>query len=489
MQSNQNAYILALILYLGITVVISALRALAVKDQKDFMVGGRKVSTFMMVMTLVATWTGAGSLIGGAGLAYRQGYSELWMSVGAWIGILIVYKWAGRVRKIAEYTLPDLLEKRYNAAARLFGSLAMIIGCVTIVGYQLKGGAYILEVTTNIPWNKGVMIIGAAVIVLTLLGGMRSVVALDLLNGLMILFGIGIAALVLFFDIGGVGGMTSSLPKSHFSILGGHSLVWGISVMLPVLLLLLGEPSMYQKFFSTESESTARKAVIGWVIGVILVDLLICTVAILGRIKFPHLGEEGVAERVILDVARKGLPVWGGVLLLAAALAVIFSTADSFLLTASTNLTHDIIERFIVKGDSKQKIVLINRVVVVLFGVIAYLLLTRFRNVLTMAIAAYTMIGAGVTPAVIAAFFWKRATPGGGLASIIGGIIGTIAAKVACDIVVVQRYFEAHFGIPSSELGEYVMIPAALLAFGMLVLVSLIQSPPAPSKWEPFIEK
>ena len=63
---------------------------------------------------------------------YRPGSGP----AGAWIGIIIVYFLAGRVRRIAEYTVPDMLEKRYNPAARLFGTLVIIVAYISIAGYQ-----------------------------------------------------------------------------------------------------------------------------------------------------------------------------------------------------------------------------------------------------------------------------------------------------------------------------------------------------------------
>lgn len=484
-----SVYLITVIVYLALMVVISLVQARRVHDQQEFMVGGRHVSTFMMITTLIATWTGAGSLIGGAGLAYRQGYSELWMSVGGWAAILVVYKLAGKVRHIAEYTLPDILEKRFGPVARVLGSLALIVGATTIVGYQFKGGAYVLELVAGIPWQTGVALIAAMVILFTALAGMESIVHLDLVNGILILVGIIIAVPLVLFGVGGVGGiegMRAALPPEHFTVFGGHSWVWAGAVFLPTFLLLLGEPSMYQKFFSTKDERTAKRAVIGWIVGIVVVDVLICTLAMLGRVKFPQLAAEGGAERVILEIARFGLPTWAGVILLAAGIAVVFSTANSFLLAPATNLTHDIFQRFFAKGASQKTVVVFNRFAVIVLGLLAYLLLTRFSNVLSMTLAAYTMIGAALTPAILAAFFWRRATAWGGMASITGGMIATVATKLVVDMPSVQRYFLARFDIPRGELGEYIIIPAFLVAVTLLIIVSLATRRQSRDKLAPF---
>jgi SSS family solute:Na+ symporter len=484
-----NAYLATVIVYLIAIAAIGIWRSRTIHNQNDFMIAERHVSTFMMVMTLIVTWTGAGSLIGGAGLAYRQGFSELWMALGAWVAIMVVYGLAGKVRHIAEYTLPDILEKRYNGTARFLGSIALIIGCTTIVGYQLRGGAFVLELVAGVPNTTGVAIMAAVTILVTALAGMRSIVAIDVLNGVMVIVGIAIAVPLLVFDLGGPQAVIASLPDTHTALMGGHSAIWAAAVFFPVFMLLLGEPSMYQKFFSAENENTARRSAVGWVIGIIIIDVLICTLAVLGRLKFPDLGNQGHAERVILDIARFGLPKWAGCMLLASAIAIVFSTANSFLLAPATNLTHDIVQRFLAPKMSQRAIVIVNRLSIMALGIVAYLLLTRFSNVLTMALYAYTMIGAGLTPAILAAFFWKRVTTSGGIASILGGIVGTIATKIIFDRPDVQAYFESQYGVPGAELGEYIIIPAFLIAATLLIAVSLADRRPPEEKWKPFFEK
>ncbi len=92
----------------------------------------RRTPTLLLVGTLVCTWIGSGSLFGSAGLGFRSGFSALWFSAGAGVGIAIVYFLAYRVRRIAQYTLSDILETRYNKWARLLGTLAIIIAYLTI---------------------------------------------------------------------------------------------------------------------------------------------------------------------------------------------------------------------------------------------------------------------------------------------------------------------------------------------------------------------
>ena len=106
-------YIWSIVAYLAVLIGVSIFKSRQVKTQDDFMVAGRSVTATYLVATLVCTWIGSGSLFGGAGRAFREGFSALWMSAGAWVGIAIVYFLAPKVRRIAQYTVPDILEKRF----------------------------------------------------------------------------------------------------------------------------------------------------------------------------------------------------------------------------------------------------------------------------------------------------------------------------------------------------------------------------------------
>ena len=113
--------------YLVALVGVGLWRGRKVDTQDEFVVGGRRMSTFVLIGTLLATWIGTGSVLGGAGLAYRVGFSALWFSAGAWSAIVILYLIAGRARAFAQYTVPDMLEARYGPAARILGTLVTIV--------------------------------------------------------------------------------------------------------------------------------------------------------------------------------------------------------------------------------------------------------------------------------------------------------------------------------------------------------------------------
>jgi SSS family solute:Na+ symporter/sodium/proline symporter len=485
-------YFWAIVIYLTVLIMISVYRSRQVKTQDDFMVAGRKVTAIFLAGTLVCTWIGSGSLFGGAGRAFRNGFSALWMSAGAWLGIAIVYFLAPRVRRIAQYTVPDLLETRYNPAARVLGTVAIIIAYLTIASYQFIGGGRLLNIIVGWDPAVGSAVTAGLVVLYTVLAGMMSIVALDIINGLLITGAVLVAAPLTLKAAGGFAGLTATLPATHFTLFGSTGIAAALGLFFPTFFLLLGESSIYQKFMSAASAKAARQAVIGMIIGVVVVETVLASVAVFGAGVFwtdpafqPTPGQFNMAatETIVLEVAAKTLPLVAGIALLAGAVAIIFSTANTFLMVPSTNLARDIYQRFINPGAKQQTIVMFQRVMIAVLAVVAYVVSNFFESILDMALYAYTMVGAAVTPALLAAFLWRRVTPAAGTASIAAGIIATLVFAGL-----------ANAGVESLNLGfmslplsyDYIIYPAAFASILCLVGVTLATPPPPEEKWRPF---
>jgi SSS family solute:Na+ symporter len=488
-------FVAVVLLYPLILVAVSLYRSRAVKSHEDFMVAGRSVAVPLLVGTLVCTWIGSGSLFGGAGLAYRTGIAELWFSFGAWVGLIAVYFIAHRVRAIAQYTVPDILEQRYNASARILGTIAIILAYVTIAAYQFRGGGWILTIITDgaISPTAGMFITAGTIIAFTAFAGMVSIVTVDIFNGIIITLGVLIALPYMVFANGGVAAIISGLPENHTTVTGGHNVLWVLGVAMPTFLLLMGESGMYQKFFSAKNATAARQAVVGMVIGVVIIETALAFLAIVGRSVYPDLLDQtsivgrAASETVILFIARHGLPVILGVMLLAAGVAIVLSTGNTFLLVPSTNVSRDIYERFVNPAATEKQKLNVQRTFIVLFGALGVLLLTQFTTVLEMALYAYSVVGASLTPALLAAFLWKRVTPQGGVACIAGGL-GTIVGLAALSRLGVD--FTVMLGGTAFDFAssDYIVIPGVLVSLGLLVVVSLLTAASPEERWKPFFQ-
>jgi SSS family solute:Na+ symporter/sodium/proline symporter len=455
-------YVAAILAYLTALAAVGWWRGRAASTGDDFLVAGRSLPAHVLVFTLLSTWIGSGSLFGGAGLGYRSGFSALWQAAGAWVGIALIYFIAPRVRRMARYTVPDILERAYGARARVLGTITTVIAYTTIAAYQFRGGGRLLNLVAGIDPRAGALVTAIFCVAYTAVAGMLSVAYLDVLNGLMLIAGVGLAVVYLLGQAGGTGASLDALRPEQVTLFGTLSPAEALAIFLPTMFLLLGEANMYQKFFSARDERAARRAVLGWIAGTIAVETLIVSVGVFGSAVVPRLTTDQ-SETIVVRVAVDVLPGLLGALLLAGAAAIIVSTANSMLLTPATSLIHDVYRRFVKPSLGDAEILMYTRLGVVSLGVIAYVIGNFFPTILAMALWAYTMYGAGVTPALLAALVWKRVTPDAGVASIAAGMITTTAWEIA------------GLRTGSYPLGLQTVYPALLFSIGALVTVSVFR--------------
>ncbi len=503
-------YAIVLSIIVVVLLTVSITRIHTVKTKADYLVAGRSLPAYVLVFTLLSSWIGAGSLFAGAENAFKNGFAALWQPAGGWAGLLIIYFVAPRARKFAQFTVPDLLETRYNATARVLGTIAILFAFTAITSYQFKGGGDILHLTFPSldqvavqtfhfqPANAhalGMIIIATFVIVFTAMAGMASVAYMDVVIGSLIVVTSFIAVPMLLRRVGGWPGLHAALPPEYFTWFGRFGYVNGVNrgtgaafikawdFFLPTFLLMLGNQSMYQKFFSAKSEKDARTAVVGWVIGTVILETLIVAIAVFGAALFLHNPELSSRPRETIPfTARHGLPPLIGALLLGAVFAKVISTANNYLFSPATNLVNDVYARFINKDASNHRILLVSRLMVVLLGVFALLQGAVWTSILAMALYAYTIYSAAITPVVMGTFFSKRVTAPAAVACIALGTTVTVFWNV--EQIFLQRGSSTL--VPASWLAHDAIFPAVIVSVIALVLVSALTPPPRREQWAPF---
>ena len=507
-------YLSGILIYLFALVAVGIYKIRSVKNSEDFMVAGRTLPWYILVGTLLATWMGSGSLFSGAGLGYRNGLAGLWSSGGAWLGIALIYFITRRIRNFGKVTVPDIFEARYGQMAAVLATITTVVAYTTIVSYQFRGGGKVLSMVSDgmVSLETGIIITAVFAISYTVLAGMFSVVYTDVVNGVLMSIGTIGALIFLYFKVGGLGEIiTVAEAAGKWQWFGNWAAertgdisgpVIAISFFVPTMLLLMGDANMYQRIFSAQDGGSAKKAVFFWIIGVVVLESVISMLGLTGAVAaskgiIPDLvaqAQAGVtdptasamlearqagSESVIPAIARyAGLPMVLGLLLVSTMMAIIVSTADSFLLIPATNLTRDVYLRYINPDATEKQILLISRGLVLVLGIIAFLLVSQFKTVLNAAFTAYNIYGTSITPALLAAFLWKRATKEGAIASIITG----------ATVTIVWTYF-----LPSwegfSTLNPFLQeltYPAAGLSVSALVIGSLLTSAPPPESLEQF---
>jgi SSS family solute:Na+ symporter/sodium/proline symporter len=465
-----HLYVAVLAVIVVALLAVALYRTSRVKTKADYLVAGRSLPAVVLVFTLLTSWNGAGSLFAGAENAYRNGFAALWQPAGGWLGLLLIYFIAPRARKFAQFTLPDLLEARYNQTARVLGTFAILFAYVGITSYQFKGGGNVLHLIfpDTVTPELGAYIIAAFVIVTTALAGMSSVAYMDVAIGSLVTVICIIAAPMLFFKAGGWTGLHAALPESHFQVLGNLTFVRALEFLVPTMLLMLGNQVMYQKFFSAKTERDARISVIGWILGTLLLETLIVAIAVFGSALYPTGEVARQPYEIIPYTARHGLPALMGALLLGAVFAKVISTASNYLFSPATNLVEDVFVRYISPGASNKRILIVSRLAVVLLGCWALYQAIYAPSILEKMLWAYTIYSAALTPVVLAAFYSKRVTAWGAVAAIAAGTVITLL----WDVPGVREWF------PPILAQRDAIFPALFVAVTAMVVVSLFTRAP-----------
>jgi solute:Na+ symporter, SSS family len=473
-----HLYVAVLAVIVVALLSVALYRTSQVKTKADYLVAGRSLPAIVLVLTLLTSWIGAGSLFAGAENAYRNGFAALWQPAGGWLGLLLIYFIAPRARKFAQFTLPDLLEVRYNQTARVLGTFAILFAYVGITSYQFKGGGNVLHLIfpDTVTPELGAYIIAGFVILTTALAGMSSVAYMDVAIGSLVTVICIIAAPMLFFKAGGWQGLHAALPESHFQVLGNLTFVRALEFLVPTMLLMLGNQVMYQKFFSAKTERDARVSVIGWILGTLLLETLIVAIAVFGSALYPTGEVAKQPYEIIPYTARHGLPAFMGALLLGAVFAKVISTASNYLFSPATNLVNDVFVRYIAPGASNKRVLIVSRLAVVLLGCWALYQAIYAPSILEKMLWAYTVYSAALTPVVLAAFYSKRVTAWGAVAAIAAGTVVTLM----WDIPGVRESF------PKILAERDAIFPALFLSVGAMVVVSLLTPAPQPEQLAQF---
>ena len=511
-----NLYALVLALIVLTLLAVSLTRLGKVKTRADYLVAGRSLPAFVLVFTLLSSWIGSGSLLGGAENAYRHGFAALWTPAGGWAGLALIYFIAPRARRFAQYTIPDLLEARYNQTARVLGVIAILFTYTAITSYQFIGGGDILHLIFpgSITAIHGRYIVAAFVVLFTAIAGMSSVAYMDVAIGLLAAFTLCIALPVLvhnftFGDFAGWSAIHAALPATHFQVLGDFSFIQALELSVPTCLLMLGNQSMYQKFFSAKSEKDATRAVTGWIVGTVILESVIVALAVAGSAVFPtgevhdhpreilaYIGLHGFQPaQTVTTYANPAAPIvitttevvpavtlhalqLLGALLVGAIFAKIISTANNYLFSPATNLVNDIFVRYLKPQASNKEVLLVSRSMVVLLGAWALYQGLHTELVLKKALYAYTIYSAALTPVILAAFYWRRATASAAVASIFTGTFVTVFWD--------SPFIHTH--LPAVIAQRDAIFPALLASLACLLIVSLLTPRPNRAHHTPFAD-
>ncbi len=400
---------------------IGVWHARKVRSAEDFALAGRRIGAPVLAGTLTATWIGTGSLFGNSEFTYETGVAGFFLPISGILGMLLLAYLAPRIRELPASSVPQILGLRFGRIAQVLSAVALILAYLVIVSYQYRAGAAVAE--RIFPGADQAMLrvgFAAFIILYTALAGLISVALTDVVNGVVLSTGL-LVALGLAWN--GWNPQLQPFDPQMLRLSGGLGTLGWVNVMLPPFLLILGDANMYQRFMAAESPRTARRAAFGAFAGLLVLESAIIGVALFGRVLLPNAPAN--PGHVIIEMAFTVFPPVVGLLLAATAVAVIVSTADSYLLACSTTASMDL--------GGGMTTTFKQRVLVVGFGLFALFPAFLWEEFLSVALYAYTLYGASLTPALLAALLWPRTSARAVVGGMVAGLGTALVWKVLLD--------------------------------------------------------
>ena len=314
-------------LYLILMIALGIKYATEAKDSKDFVLAGSGLGVFTLVGTLVASWVGSGAITGGGNSAsYASG---LWIGVG-WlvptlIGMLFFYFVGPKIRKLGKITVAGIIKERFGTTCAALTSLVLIIAYLAMTSYQMKGFAFVLNITTGLDVTIGTWIACVIIVGLAVMGGLKSVAPTDAWSAVIIVIGLVLAVPFSIKNAGGWSHIVANLPENHLKPMGNADVMYLAGLYIPLLFLMLGDSNLIQRITASKSEKELKKSRVIAITWVALSLTAAVTIGVLGRAYlYPTiLGTEGAVsnENVFIEMITKiftvdyALPFIGGIFL------------------------------------------------------------------------------------------------------------------------------------------------------------------------------
>jgi len=441
------------------------------KSADDYYVGGRKMGSLHIGLSVVATDVGGGFSIGLGGLGFVLGLSGSWMLftglIGAWLSAVFLIPKVSKLENFKSlYTFPQIFESFYSKKVAIAAGLISGIGYIGFTASQILAGAKLASASfVNLDMNTALIIMGTIVVVYTVLGGIKAVIYTDTVQWIILMAGLILIGIPLGYSaVGGYEEISSTVSAEMLTLtnVSWQELVKWTVTIIPIWFVGM---TLYQRIFSCPDEKTAKRA--WYIAGVFEYPLMAFMGVLLGLFArvaadqgmFDYLGYEAIQdldpEMGLPMLLRTILPVGLMGLMMSAYFSAIMSTADSCLMAASGNFVTDILDRFFNISGNHKKFLRTSQFMTLVLGIFALLLATNMQNVLELMLYSYAFMVSGLFVPVIGAFYWKRSSSIAAFwAMLLGG--GTTITLIVTSINLPFGLDANIFGISTSAVVFFV---------------------------------
>lgn len=477
--SSLNPTLITFLFYIVAMVVIGLLAYRATSNFSDYILGGRRLGSFVTALSAGASDMSGWLLMGLPGAIYLSGLSEMWIAIGliigAWLNWLLV---AGRLRVHTEVqnnalTLPDYFSNRFNDQKKILRIVSAVIILIFFAIYCASGmvaGARLFESMFSMSYSTALWISAIATVSYVFIGGFLAVSWTDTIQAGFMIFALLLTPIVVMLSFSDLTQFTMALEAARpqaMDVIGDLSFV-AIMSLLAWGLGYFGQPHILVRFMAADSVKSipnARRIGMTWMTLCLGGAVAAGFFGIAYFQQHPELAGVVSAnpETVFMELTKILFNPWVAGIVLAAILAAIMSTLSCQLLVCSSTLTEDFYKSFLRKSASQTELVWVGRIMVLLISILAiYMAGNPDSKVLGLVAYAWAGFGAAFGPLIILSLFWKRMTLNGALAGMVVGAVMVILWKNVWG-----------------DTGVYEIIPGFICSLIAIVVVSLMGKAPS----------
>jgi len=398
------------------------------KTFNDYFLGSRSIGPWLSAFTYGTAYFSAVLLIGFAGkLGWGFGFSALWVAVGntvigtmlAWI--LIGKKIRSASLELEVYTMPEYLQKRYDSHfLKIFGAIAIFIFLVPYASSVFLGLSYLFEIAFEINFNLILLIMAVFTGLYMILGGFRSIAIVDFIQGIVMIFGVGMLVYFGITKAGGIPQIVTKLDSINPKLTGfigppGFFPLFFIVVITSIAPLAM--PQLIQKFYSIKNERSIKIGTIVSTIFAIIITGAAYFTGALTRVfinadKYPALFTNGkpMVDKLIPIFIRDVIPSSISFVILLLVLSASMSTLASLIFVSASAIVKDLYHGYAKSKIKESKLNNLMRVFCGLFIIIS-VIFTIFKPaiILTLLLISWGAIAAIFLAPFLYGLYWKRA--------------------------------------------------------------------------------
>jgi SSS family transporter len=390
----------------------------------EFIVAGRGLPLSLCSITIIATWFGGSTMMGGAGAAYKDGMlGVIEDPLGGALALLLVGLFFARMfRRLRIMTVADFMYQRFGIVASMGIAASALFGNTVWVASMLVGFGLIFESLAGIPLVYGIVAGAIVVTVYTAIGGMWAVALTDFLQMMIIFVGLIILFVVVLVDVGGWSAIAPQIPEHTFRLLPfdntGEQWLNYLRAWTIIGIVDISAQTLMQRAAAAKNERVAQNSFYLGSAGYLLFGMIPVILGIIGSVSMPDLTSP---EGIIPALAIEHLHPVAVSIFVGALLAAIMSSADSALLATASVVARNLLP--LVKHDPPAKLsLLVARLTIPVCSIIAIAIALKIQVVFDLMVDANILGLAAIIVPFIMGMWWKKANRTGALAAMAAGI-------------------------------------------------------------------